>query len=254
MSPKSSSLAIPKLRESNKKLTESSFYIDIKTKFYISFCFAILWLVLSVYISIPWIKDLSEITTPLGAIIIITGVAYIPGYMNAFLVVSLILDKQPRFRDEYPRDNVTLLIAAYNEENGIYDTLKYVANQDYDGNIIIIVIDNNSNDNTSKEVQRAKEELGLNIKILEEKNPGKFNALNLGLKYVYTKYVITLDADTLLHQSAIRYLMARMKSSPKDVCAVAGSVLVKNSRDNILSKVQEWDYFLSISSIDILKN
>ena len=43
--------------------------------------------------------------------------------------------------------------------------------------------------------------------------------------------------------------MARIKSSPEDVCAVAGSMLVRNSRDNWLSKIQEWDYFLSIASI-----
>ena len=41
--------------------------------------------------------------------------------------------------------------------------------------------------------------------------------------------MITLDADTLLHKSAVRYLVARIESAPSDVCAVAGAVLVKTA-------------------------
>jgi biofilm PGA synthesis N-glycosyltransferase PgaC len=57
----------------------------------------------------------------------------------------------------------------------------------------------------------------------------------------------------LLHPSAVRYLMARMKSSPGDVCAVAGSMLVRNSRASLCTKMQEWDYFLGIASIKRLQ-
>jgi biofilm PGA synthesis N-glycosyltransferase PgaC len=40
-----------------------------------------------------------------------------------------------------------------------------------------------------------------------------------------------------------------MLSSPPDTVAVAGSVLVRNSRTNLLARVQEWDYFLAIASV-----
>ncbi|MEH6940213.1 glycosyltransferase family 2 protein, partial [Bacillus sp. JJ664] len=166
---------------------------------------------------------------------------------------SLILDKQPNFKNEFPNESVTLLIAAYNEEKGIYQTLKYVTDQDYTGEIQMIVINNNSSDQTTEEVLRAKKELKANISILHEPNPGKFNALNTGLQYVETPYVITLDADTLIHPSAVRYLVSRIKSSPEDVCAVAGSMLVRNSRETIWTKIQEWDYFLGIASIKRLQ-
>jgi poly-beta-1,6-N-acetyl-D-glucosamine synthase len=208
---------------------------------------------LSIYISVPWIKDLGEIVSIPVAIIIISGISYLPGYMNAFLVVSLLFDQQPTFKDEYPNTPVTIIIAAYNEEKGIYDTLKYIKDQDHRGNIRVIVVNNASTDQTDREVFRAKELLQLNIKILDEEKPGKFHALNKGLKYVRTDYVITLDADTLIHKSAIRYLMARIESGPKDVVAVAGSVLVRNSRENIWTQIQEWDYFLGIASIKRLQ-
>lgn len=70
---------------------------------------------------------------------------------------------------------------------------------------------------------------------------------------VDTELIITLDADTLLHKSAVRYLAARFYSSSVEVCAVAGSVLARNSRANILTRMQEWDYFLGIASIKRLQ-
>ncbi|SCI38207.1 Poly-beta-1%2C6-N-acetyl-D-glucosamine synthase [uncultured Clostridium sp.] len=227
----------------------NGFYLSVKTKFFISILISILWVIFSYEVSKLWLNELSSITTPLIAFIIIAGVAYVPGFMNAFLVGSLILDKQPKLKVLDPRDEVTLLISAYNEEIGIFETLRYVKNQDYKGKIHTIVIDNNSSDNTSKEVERAKKELNMDIMLLHESKPGKFNALNYGLKYVKTKYVMTLDADTIIHKSAIKYLVSRVKTSPDDVCAVAGSMLVRNSRENLLAKIQEWDYFLSIASV-----
>lgn len=225
-------------------------YIPIKYKFIISLVISILWVIFSYYVSRQWISDLSEATSSVFlATFIIAGIAYVPGFMNAFLVSSLLLDKQPKFKVTYPKDEVTILVAAYNEEAGIYNTLKYIKEQEYKGKIHTIVINNNSNDNTCAEVERAKKEMDMDILLLHENTPGKFNALNHGLNYVKTKYVITLDADTLILNKAVNYLISRANSSPEDVCAVAGSMLVRNSRENLLAKIQEWDYFLSIASI-----
>ena len=64
-----------------------------------------------------------------------------------------------------------------------------------------------------------------------------------------TELVSTLDADTLLHPQAVRQIVARLLSAPSDVQAVAGSVLVRNSRDSLWTRMQEWDYFLGIASV-----
>ncbi|GHI00382.1 glycosyl transferase [Neobacillus kokaensis] len=207
----------------------------------------------SIIISIPWIKELGEIVTLPAAIVIITGIAYIPGYLNAFMVVSLLIDRQPVFKTLSPEDPVSILIACRNEEKGIEATLKQIAKQDYQGKLYIYVIDNNSTDATSKVAQQSGKELRLNVQVLFEKRPGKNHALNKGLQFVKTKHVITLDADTLLHPQAVRRLMSRMSSAPKEVCAVAGAILVRNSRKNWLAKIQEWDYFLGIASIKRLQ-
>ncbi|WP_419726407.1 glycosyltransferase [Terrisporobacter petrolearius] len=241
---------VKKHEEKDQESTKTRLYIPIKYKFIISLVISMLWVIFSFYVSKQWIWDLSEVTSSVFlAVFIIAGIAYVPGFMNAFLVSSLILDKQPKFKVTYPEDEVTILVAAYNEEAGIFNTLKYIKEQEYKGKIHTIVINNNSNDNTCAQVERAKKEMNMDILLLHENTPGKFNALNHGLKYVKTKYVITLDADTLIHNKAVNYLISRANSAPDDVCAVAGSMLVRNSRENLLAKIQEWDYFLSIASI-----
>jgi poly-beta-1,6-N-acetyl-D-glucosamine synthase len=235
------------------KTKDKKLYVPIKTKFWISHCGAFMWMSLSIYLALPWLKDLAEIVSFPISLLIIGGISYIPGYMNAFLVISLILDRQPTFKNEFPKDEITILVAAHNEEDKIFQTLRYIDKQDYQGKIKIFVINNCSTDQTVNETLKAKKELTYEVELLHETKPGKFHALNHALEYVATPYVITIDADTLLHPSSIRYLVARMKSSPEDVCAVAGSVLAKNSRDNLWTKIQEWDYFLGIASIKRLQ-
>jgi len=71
---------------------------------------------------------------------------YVPGYLNAMLVSSLLMDRQPKFKVEYPRNEVIVMIDAWNEEAFIESTLRYIKNQDYNGHVKVIVIDNNSTD------------------------------------------------------------------------------------------------------------
>lgn len=230
-------------------LFHKKIYIKVPYKFLLSHLIAFSWMIFSIYVSLPWINDLGMIVTKPAAILIIAGIGYIPGYINAFIVTSLLMDRQPRFLETSPNDEVTIIIACKNEERNIANTLRYISNQDYDGTINVIVVDNGSTDNTFYSAKAAGEELSLNLQVLYEEKPGKYNALNKALDYITTEYTVTLDADTLLHKSAIRYIVSRIKSAPKEVCAVAGTVLVRNSRENFIAKLQEWDYFLGIASI-----
>ncbi|WP_372998585.1 glycosyltransferase family 2 protein [Lutispora sp.] len=228
-------------------------YIAVRTKFWIGHAIAALWTTFSIIVSLPWVFELGIIVSLPIAVFIIAGISYLPGYVNAFMVVSLLLDRQPSFKVSDPDIPITIIIACHNEEKNIGTTLKYIKQQDYRGIINTIVVDNNSSDETGKIAMEAAEELSLPVQILREPKPGKNHALNKALKYVDTEYVITLDADTLLHKSAVRYLVSRKESAPQGVCAVAGAVLVRNSRKNFIARIQEWDYFLGIASIKRLQ-
>jgi biofilm PGA synthesis N-glycosyltransferase PgaC len=235
---------------SSKSINEKNkVYFSVWTKFIVSQIIAVSWLIFSIYLSLPWIRELEAIVGRFVAVLIVAGIGYIPGYINSFVVMSLIFDRQPKLKTTNPYDDVTIIVACRNEEKQIKSTLQYIAKQDYEGSIHVIVVDNASTDETYKVAKESAKELGMDVFVVKEGNPGKFNALNTALNYVVTDYVMTLDADTLLHKSAVRYIVSRIKSAPDDVCAVAGSVLVKNSRTSFVAKLQEWDYFLGISSI-----
>ncbi|GFN33085.1 glycosyltransferase family 2 protein [Paenibacillus xylaniclasticus] len=236
--------------ESSKR---RKFYLSIKTKFIISHAAAIIWTILSIYLSLPWVMDLGQFVTVSVSAAIIAGIAYVPGYMNAFMVVSLLLDRQPPLAVELPDDPLTILIACRNEEKSIGSTLAYVRKQNYAGPLHIIVIDNGSSDRTADAAVEAGEQLGLRVDVMRVERPGKHYALNEALKRVETPLIVTLDADTLLHPYALSHIVARYHTSPDTVCAVAGAVLVRNSRYNLVTRVQEWDYFLGIASIKRLQ-
>src|SRR5260221_2728740 len=206
-------------------------YFPVAAKFAVAQAFAVGWMLFSVWLSIPWLRDLSGLVTPVPAFVIILLVAYIPGWLVAFLAISLVLDRQPRLARCDPGVPVTIVIAARNEADQIADTLGYIAKQDYRSRLDVLVLGNGSTDGTSAVAEAAAAALELPIRCITETRPGQSHALNTGLAAVETELVITLDADTLLHADAVRHLVGRLVSSPPDVQAVAGSVLVRNSRD-----------------------
>jgi len=223
------------------------FYIPVKVKFFIASAIALSWFIVSFWLSYPWVLDLSTKVGHLVAWLIVLFIALIPGYLNAFLLTSLLLDRPPRLkldRQDYPP--LSILIAAYNEERNISETLRSIRQQDYPAAIEVIIVDDGSTDRTREVVLGS----GLpNLKLMATNHGGKSKALNLGLAEVAHELVVTIDADTFLHPQALRRIVARMLGDPQHTAAIAGSVLAKNSRDTFMTRLQEWDYFLAIASV-----
>lgn len=208
-----------------------------------------LWTGLALWLSLPWISDLSDDLGAPSAWIIVALVAYLPGYIVALMAMSLILDRQPPRTVNNPTAPLTIIVAARNEENGIAETIRCIGRGDYAGDVTVILADNGSEDATAEVAVRAAIKSGVNLTVSYEARPGKSHALNTALELVATPYVITVDADTLLHAEALRRLISRLESAPAATVAVAGTVLVRNSRSNLLTRMQEWDYFLGIAAV-----
>ena len=222
-------------------------YIQVKTKFVMSLVVATVWMGLSIWLSQPWYEQLSEHTTPWLAAFLIGFIAIIPGFMNAFIMSALALDKRPKLpaRTEYP--GVTVLIAAYNEASSIEDTVRSLMRQDYPGRLQVVVINDGSADATADIVRGLLPEFA-NLQLVDLKqNGGKAAALNAGLKLCETDYVITVDADCWIWKHGIRNIVGRRLADPPNTRAVAGAILIRNSRQNWLTQAQEWDYFLGIA-------
>jgi poly-beta-1,6-N-acetyl-D-glucosamine synthase len=202
----------------------------------------------SLWLSRHWITTLGhEITVPL-ALLVIAGIALIPGYLNIQLLSSILLDRPPRLRLHLDFPEVALLIAAYNEEGSIAETLDYALRADYRGSLFITVADDGSTDRT-REIVAEYAARDPRVRLLEVDHGGKAEALNAALATVNAPLVSTIDADTLLMPYSLTRAVARLLTSPPDTVAVAGAVLVRNSRQNLLTRAQEWDYFLGIASV-----
>ena len=227
----------------------SRWYVPVAVKFAAAVVVALVWLGVAVALSIPWQRDLANDVGPVLAWSIIVLLAYLPGFLVAFLAASLLFDRQPPLTVRNPTTGVTIVIAARNEEDGIADTIRYAVRTDYDGPVTVILADNGSTDGTCDVARATADELGIELHVTHELTPGKAHALNRALMSVATPYVVTVDADTLLHPEALRRLVSRLESAPKDTVAVAGAVLVRNSRDNLLTRMQEWDYYLGIAAV-----
>jgi biofilm PGA synthesis N-glycosyltransferase PgaC len=224
-------------------------YVSMRKKFVFALAFAALWVGISLWISLPWIRGAATEMTIVPAVVMVLAIALVPGAFVAFLAASLVLDRQPKIREAYPTTPVTVIIAAYNEAERIGLTLEYLARQDYDGDLEVIVVDNCSTDETAAVSRATAAEQGLHLLSLRENRRGKNHALNTGLAACSTSLLATVDADTLLHPSAVRLLVARYESAPEPIVGVAGAVLVRNSRASLWSRIQEWDYFLGIASV-----
>ena len=224
-------------------------YIPVHSKFVFASIVGLAWGSFSVWFSQPWYQDLSVHVGPFLSFFLIAFIAIVPGCMNAFVFASLLLDSRPPVIEDQKNPDITILIAAFNEEEFIGSTLEGVARQNYLGSMRIVVIDDGSTDRTV-EVVKSLQVGNTNIELISlNKNGGKSAALNRGLEMCKSDIIISLDADSYLNIDAIRNLVARYLSDPTDTRAVAGEILIRNSRVNWITKAQEWDYFLGIASI-----
>jgi poly-beta-1,6-N-acetyl-D-glucosamine synthase len=224
------------------------FYLRVRTRFALTVLAGLAWAAFSTWIALGWIADLGRVITLPGAIAVIAGIAIVPGYLNVQLAASLLFDRQRPidFQQTYP--GVTLLIAAYNEERAIRETLEYTLRQDYEGPLEIVIADDGSTD-TTRDIAAAVAAADARVRVVTTHHGGKSEALNAALATVRTPLVATIDADTLLMPYSLRRAVARMLCAPSDTVAVAGSVLVRNSRSGVLARIQAWDYFLAIASV-----
>jgi biofilm PGA synthesis N-glycosyltransferase PgaC len=224
-------------------------YLPIKYKFLVALTAAFLWMAGSFWVSQPWYHDLSQEVGVIPAYFVITFIAIIPGFMNAFVAAALLLDRRPKVMVDQHYPPVTVLIAAYNEDQSIAQTIQAILAQSYPADISVIVINDGSSDQTVASV-RTLQIKHPNIALIDRvTNGGKAAALNHGLARCQTNVVISIDADSYVLKDGIRHLVGRYLSDPIQTKAVAGSILVRNSRENWITKAQEWDYFLGIASI-----
>jgi glycosyltransferase involved in cell wall biosynthesis len=167
------------------------------------------------------------------------------------LLVSVLVDGIKLFVESFAQSNpvsyggdhrlVTVIIPARNEEKTIVRTLASVAKIMPLANII--VVDDDSSDRTPKI-------LGLNsppIRMIHVSHKGKVNAIHTALRYVYTPYVMLLDADIELSDN---FVIPTDALRDGYATAVAFNIVPKIEKDSwtsrVLYNVQKHEYAKSM--------
>jgi len=183
-------------------------------------------------------------------LIIYTFVGY--GFLLLVLVKIKRLFVQPfAFRKEAPLPSVTLLIAAYNEEDIILEKVNNTLDLNYPKDKIqVIFITDGSTDQTADKIRGFDEVMLLHQDI----RGGKMAAIKRAIPFIEGEITIFTDANTFLNGDAILELVKHYQNSK--VGAVAGEkrILVEETADassagegfywKYESLLKKWDYIL----------
>jgi len=94
---------------------------------------------------------------------------------------------------------VSVVIPAYNEEKYLPDCLESLKKQDFDMNgVEIIVVDNNSTDNTAKVAEKY------GARVVKEMKKGIGHARNAGFNNARAEIIANTDADTVVSKTWLR--------------------------------------------------
>lgn len=149
---------------------------------------------------------------------------------------------------------LSMIVPAFNEEVTITEMVNNLIHCDYP-RLEIIVVNDGSADNTLEVLKRAfrlrrtdlpyRDAIStarvralyeataalpaniIQVVVLDKENGGKADALNAGINASTAPYFVSLDADSILEQRALKELMRVVQEDPR-VAAVGGQVAIAN--------------------------
>jgi len=123
---------------------------------------------------------------------------------------------------------VTLVIAAYNEECIIEEKIKNCFSLNYPNEkLFFLFITDGSSDKTNDIIGRYPE-----IKLLHQKERrGKTAALNRAMKYVHTPITVFCDANAMLNRSAIKRIVLQYRQAKTGGVSGEKRIIVKGNAD-----------------------
>lgn len=150
--------------------------------------------------------------------------------------------------DEYMLPEVSLLIAAFNEEDIVAEKMENCRLLHYPANRLkIIWVTDGSTDETNSLLNGYPEVIVLHDKV----RAGKTSAINRAIKFINTPLVVFTDANTMLNSEAILEIVKAFQN-PKVGC-VAGEKRISVEDKDIASSSGEgiyWKYESFLKSLD----
>ncbi len=192
--------------------------------------------------------DVIEILFWVGAFIVFYT------YLGYGIILGIMVRIKEHFRPyvkpQLPSDlpHITLFIAAYNEELIVKEKMENVYNLIYPKDKLhVLWVTDGSNDRTN-EILKGYSDITI---CYTSERQGKSMAINHGMEFVQTPYVVYTDANAMLNKEALLEII-RLFGDPKVGC-VAGEKRVQQGEKQSAgategvywkyeSKLKEWDY------------
>lgn len=154
---------------------------------------------------------------------------------SIILPVTRFFKKPPRLERYW---KISVVIPAHNEEENIGKCIESILENDYPYKQVIVV-DDGSTDGTYAVANRYKDSV---LVVRRARSGLKAYALNYGLKFAEGNIIVVLDADTIMSRDALERIAAHF--SEESLIAGCGNLRVLNSDDNLLTKLQSYEYIV----------
>lgn len=128
---------------------------------------------------------------------------------------------------------ITIYITNYNYGGYLERAIQSVLNQSYK-KIFLIIIDDNSKDNSQKILKKYKDLNNVKI-FLNKKNKGLIKCANFAIKKSKGNFILRLDADDYLTKNAITHMLNSIKNKKKTIMVFPNFYKV-NEKSKITSK------------------
>jgi glycosyltransferase involved in cell wall biosynthesis len=122
--------------------------------------------------------------------------------------------------------DISLVICTYNRSGSLRRTLEHVRKMEVPEGISweLLVVDNNSKDDTAAVVESFRNAAGIRCRYLMEKNQGLSFARNLGIRHASGEIVVFTDDDVLVDRHWLKNIRDAF-GRDDDVACVGGKIL-----------------------------
>lgn len=127
---------------------------------------------------------------------------------------------------------ISIIVASYNKENYIEDTIKSVINQVYE-NWELVIVDDFSKDKTTNVVNFYADKDSRIKLFLNKENKGANFCRNQGIFLSKGDYVIFLDADDILVETCLKNRLEIIQKEKLDFCVFTMGTFLKQIGDSL---------------------
>lgn len=143
---------------------------------------------------------------------------------------------------------ITIIVATNNSANTVAQMIHSIECQTYK-KYELIIIDNNSTDDTLKIINKSKIK---NIKIIQENDTGIYEAWNKGLKIASGHWIAFIGSDDLFLPNALEGYCNFIKKNNLHSCDIVSSKVILTNGEHsqrIIGKKWIWRKFKTIMTI-----